>query len=217
MGYLPRPGMGTSPDLEWGTPPRPGTGYHPKCEIRWGTPPPTDQHSEHLLRGGRYASCVHAGGLSCSLKIGPSCRVILIKLPRLTCARRVGSGRPLSSAETYLLRCWCREQTLSEWTLHPSLGYPPNPMCLQRNIGTTFQWGFHVQHTQEIRVVDADGVCRWCTCAEVLSEVVDTQVVCVGVCVCVYMHVCVCVCVCVCSAPVLLIPSKVVGTQGWCM
>ena len=23
------------------------------------------QHSEHMLRGGRYASCVHAGGLSC--------------------------------------------------------------------------------------------------------------------------------------------------------
>ena len=29
----------------------------------WGTPP--HQQSEHLLRGGRCASCVHAGGLSC--------------------------------------------------------------------------------------------------------------------------------------------------------
>ena len=50
----PRPGMGypRPPDLEWGTPPRPGTLYPP-------------QHSEHLLRGGRYVSCVHAGGLSC--------------------------------------------------------------------------------------------------------------------------------------------------------
>ena len=40
-----------------GYPPRHGTGYPP--------PPETDQHSEHLLRAGRYASCVHAGGLSC--------------------------------------------------------------------------------------------------------------------------------------------------------
>ena len=33
-----------------------------------GYPPcqETDQHSKHLLCGGRYASCVHAGGLSCS-------------------------------------------------------------------------------------------------------------------------------------------------------
>ena len=32
-------------------------------------PPPhcTEQHSEHLLCGGRCASCVHAGGLSCLL------------------------------------------------------------------------------------------------------------------------------------------------------
>ena len=31
-----------------------------------GVPPPweTEQHLEHLLRGWRYASCVHAGGLS---------------------------------------------------------------------------------------------------------------------------------------------------------
>ena len=27
-----------------------------------GTPPP-----EHLLQGGRYASCIHAGGLSCTM------------------------------------------------------------------------------------------------------------------------------------------------------
>ena len=36
-----------------------------------GVPPPpdhreTEQHSEHLLRGGRQVSCVHAGELSCS-------------------------------------------------------------------------------------------------------------------------------------------------------
>ena len=62
------PGMGYPPDLGQGTPrpgtgytPRPGTGYHPP-DMGRGTPP---QHSEHLLRGGWYASCVHAGGLSC--------------------------------------------------------------------------------------------------------------------------------------------------------
>ena len=38
-----------------------------------GVPPPphhqeTDQHNEHLLRGGRYASCVDAG-LSCDMKV----------------------------------------------------------------------------------------------------------------------------------------------------
>ena len=58
MGYpLLRPGMGYPPHLEWGTPP----------DMGQGTPPQTGQHSEHLLRGGRYASCVNAGGLSCEL------------------------------------------------------------------------------------------------------------------------------------------------------
>ena len=67
MRYPPGPGMGYPPDLGWGT---------PKPDLGWGTPPdlrgypPTwdgvpPQHSEYLLRGGRYASCVHAGGLSC--------------------------------------------------------------------------------------------------------------------------------------------------------
>ena len=36
-----------------------GLGYHPPY-------PKTDQHSELLLRGGRYASCVHARALSCT-------------------------------------------------------------------------------------------------------------------------------------------------------
>ena len=48
---LPDLGWGTPPDLGWGTSPRPGMGY----------PPP--QHSEHLIRGGRYAFCLHAEGL----------------------------------------------------------------------------------------------------------------------------------------------------------
>ena len=59
----PGPGMGYPLDLEKGTPP----------DLGWGTPRPEmgypPQHSEHLIRGGRYASCVHAGGLSCLWKI----------------------------------------------------------------------------------------------------------------------------------------------------
>ena len=59
-GYpLTRSGWGTPPDLGWG-PPGPGMGYPSRPGM--GYPP---QHSEHLIRGGRYASCVHAGGLSC--------------------------------------------------------------------------------------------------------------------------------------------------------
>ena len=43
-----------------------GMGY-PLARSGWGNPPPprTEQQSEHLLRGGRYASWVHAGRLSC--------------------------------------------------------------------------------------------------------------------------------------------------------
>ena len=39
-----------------------GTLGTPPARSGWGTP---HQHSEDLLRGGRYVSCVHAGGLSC--------------------------------------------------------------------------------------------------------------------------------------------------------
>ena len=82
-------GWGTFLDLGWGmplsrtgwgtSPPGPGMGYPPPnpppsrtgwgtLHLGWGNPPPhqeTEQHSEHLLSGRRYASCVHAGGLSC--------------------------------------------------------------------------------------------------------------------------------------------------------
>ena len=47
-GGVPR---GTSPVQDW-------IGYPPPNQE-------TEQHNEHLLCGGRYASCVHAGGLSC--------------------------------------------------------------------------------------------------------------------------------------------------------
>ena len=60
----PPPHLGGVPGQDWGR------------TVPWdwmGLPPPpgreTEQHSEHLLHSGRYASCVHAGGLSCHLCI----------------------------------------------------------------------------------------------------------------------------------------------------
>ena len=56
-------------DQDGGTPIKDWMGVpgYPPSRTGWGTPPrqETDQHSELLLCGGRYASCVHAGGLSC--------------------------------------------------------------------------------------------------------------------------------------------------------
>ena len=64
MGYPPvRLGGGTPLRRDEDTPP-------PLSGWIWVPPPPpeTEQHSQYLFRGGRYASCAHAGGLSC-LKI----------------------------------------------------------------------------------------------------------------------------------------------------
>ena len=79
------PGLGTPPagctplagvPPSWGTPPphwgrSPGWGTAPRLgyPAGWGTPPP----HRYLLRRGRYASCVHAGGLSCLLKFHFAC------------------------------------------------------------------------------------------------------------------------------------------------
>ena len=65
MGYSPpgHDGLPLPPHQDWmGTP--------PQVRIRWDItlqppPQPQEQQGEYLLRGGRYASCVHAGGLSC--------------------------------------------------------------------------------------------------------------------------------------------------------
>ena len=54
MGYPPVSWMGYPPVSWMGYPPPGGT-----------PPPPPEQHNVYLLRDGRYASCVHAGGLSC--------------------------------------------------------------------------------------------------------------------------------------------------------
>ena len=68
---LTRSEWGTPPDLGWG-PPWTWDGVPPSSDLGWGTLLDLGWgtlldlgHSEHLLRGGRYASCVHAGGLPC--------------------------------------------------------------------------------------------------------------------------------------------------------
>ena len=40
-------------------------GQVPPNRVRMGGGTQLGQHREYLLHGGRYASCVHAGGLSC--------------------------------------------------------------------------------------------------------------------------------------------------------
>ena len=71
MGYpLSRYGVPPSPTRD-GVPHSQGWGTLP---ARMGLPPPPPrlgQQMEYLIRGGRYASCVHAGGLSCSRLILP--------------------------------------------------------------------------------------------------------------------------------------------------
>ena len=60
-GEIPRAGMGYSPRSGQGdTLAR--MGYLPGQE--WGTPG-IGQQIQYLIQGGRYASCVHAGGLYC--------------------------------------------------------------------------------------------------------------------------------------------------------
>ena len=79
-GYPHLANWGDTPSqVRMGQYPIPGQdgGYPPPPTSRMGYPPPRrgprsgggypqlEQHGVYLLRGGRYASCVHAGGLSC--------------------------------------------------------------------------------------------------------------------------------------------------------
>ena len=62
-GGYPLAGRGTPPTRQGYSPTQVQVGGYPGYPPPGrGTPPP-DQHSVYLLRGGRYASCVHAGGL----------------------------------------------------------------------------------------------------------------------------------------------------------
>ena len=76
-GYLPGPSQGGYPGGGWGYPKwgvnlaggtkRAGgyPGQVPPQPGQDGGIPSYFQHREYLLHGRRYASCVHAGGLSC--------------------------------------------------------------------------------------------------------------------------------------------------------
>ena len=99
-GWRGTPGQRYPPAVrtqDWGTPspgqdrtevpfPQTGLGYL-LSQDRTGVPPSTrtrvppsktEQHSEHLLHGGRYASCFHAGGLSCfNMPLLPRCEQTL--------------------------------------------------------------------------------------------------------------------------------------------
>ena len=64
MGGLPQPG-GTH--LGCPQPGQDGGGTPARGALTQGNPPPprTGRHMEYLISGSRYASCIHAGGMSC--------------------------------------------------------------------------------------------------------------------------------------------------------
>ena len=64
IGYSPGQHWGT-PNQDWGTPPWPRHDWGTPPQPGQGYPSKTEQQTESLLCSGRYASCVHAGGLSC--------------------------------------------------------------------------------------------------------------------------------------------------------
>ena len=69
--------------------------------------PPNHQHSEHLLRGERYASCVHAGGLSCDS--------IIFLYFQLECCTKDDNSAPCCTGvmpnNTSTVPCPCSETT----------------------------------------------------------------------------------------------------------
>ena len=60
------------------------------------------QHREYLLHGGRYASCVHAGGLSCLNLLTSKNRTIVFNL-KIVCSRENDTGRRLKRKLSRLL------------------------------------------------------------------------------------------------------------------
>ena len=112
-GVPPGPGMGYPPQPGMGYPhPRHGMGYPPIPEMGRGTPPQIDQHSEHLLRVGRYASCVHAGGLSCCLFFSKT-----LPYPRMQFTETLAKLRPqLRFCHLLLLICTFSARVNSQCT-----------------------------------------------------------------------------------------------------
>ena len=65
QGGTPFPGPGRVRISRWEVPPSQVQVGDTPSQVGGGGYPLPEQHSEHLLRGGWCASCVHAGGLSC--------------------------------------------------------------------------------------------------------------------------------------------------------
>ena len=66
---VPRDGVPPNPEMEYppsrdGVLPLSRDGVSPPIQ-GWGTPPRTGQQMKYLICSGQYASCIHAGGLSC--------------------------------------------------------------------------------------------------------------------------------------------------------
>ena len=81
-----------------------------------GYPPPnyTEQHSEHLLRGGRCASCVHAGGLS-------FIKFVIIWTLQTHCdgtIHQLSRGKGNKIKTTSFLVLWKTTSVLSETRVH---------------------------------------------------------------------------------------------------
>ena len=76
-------GLGVTPANSRGLPQTEGVpGQGGKAPVqRWGTPSQGwGQQMEYLIRRERYASCIHAGGLSCFLYFWNSRECIIIQL-----------------------------------------------------------------------------------------------------------------------------------------
>ena len=88
----------------------------PAGGARPGYPPPPqqEQHSVYLLRGGRYVSCVHAGGLSCLiLCVSPHCGLFAARSELSNGPGSAAGAMPLavSRRRTFLLMIWSMKYT----------------------------------------------------------------------------------------------------------
>ena len=113
---VPQPGPdrggGYPTRFRWGVP-QPGV----SPVQRWSTPPPPPrirQQMEYLGCGGRYASCVHAGGLSCFSFIFAAAR----------CEQQIGFPKNSSLGDVTFVQC--------EWTFNkPSFRCLFSALCFR--------------------------------------------------------------------------------------
>ena len=157
-------GGGTPPGQDrTGIPPRPVQGYPlartgtglgvPQPGHEWGTLPPseTEQQSEYLLRSGRYASCGHAGGLSCfliSFKVTMNLRETVVVLLNFSIhffgffVRNCGAFVCIASKFFSIhVHCW---KLLHATYIHPLVMEPSIHSYLTKRIITSFFYQLHI-------------------------------------------------------------------------